>query len=105
MHQIFIDKFIIPESSLDEFSERMNYNREFIKKISGFVQDKVYKSIDEQGNSLIITIAEWEDELSLTKAKELVQNEYKRINFNPPEFMSKLNVKMERGTYQEIDTY
>lgn len=105
MHQIFIDKFIIPESSLDEFSERMNYNREFIKKISGFVQDKVYKSIDEQGNSLIITIAEWEDELSLTKAKELVQNEYKRINFNPPEFMSKLNVKMERGTYQEIDSY
>lgn len=105
MHQIFIDKFIIPESSFNEFSERMNYNREFLKKISGFIQDTVYKSVDEQGNILIITIAEWQDELSLKKAKELVQNEYKRINFNPSEFMSRLSVKMERGTYQEIDKY
>jgi len=105
MHQIFIDKFIIPKSSFDEFSERMNYNKEFIKKISGFIGDKGYKSIDEQGNILIITIAKWEDELSLKKAKEMVQNEYKRINFNPPEFMLRLNVKMERGTYQEIDKY
>ncbi|MFZ1291461.1 MAG: hypothetical protein WAR79_15305 [Melioribacteraceae bacterium] len=105
MHQIFIDKFIIPEYSFEEFSERMNYNREFIKKISGFIQDTVYKSKDEQGNILIITIAEWENEISLKKAKDLVQNEYKRINFNPPEFMTKLNVKMERGTYQEIDKY
>ncbi len=105
MHQIFIDRFIIPESSFNEFSVKMNYNREFIKKIPGFIQDTVYKSADEQGNILIITIAEWEDELSLKKAKELVQNEYKRINFNPPEFMLRLNVKMERGTYQEIDKY
>ena len=105
MHQIFIDKFTIPESSFEEFSERMNYNRNFIKNISGFIQDTVYKSKDEHGNILIITIAEWEDELSLLKAKELVQNEYQRTNFNPPEFMSKLNAKMERGTYQEIDKY
>ena len=105
MHQIFIDKFIIPESSIEEFSERMNYNRNFIKNISGFIQDTVYKSKDEQGNIMIITIAEWEDELSLHKAKGLVQKEYKRINFNPQEFMSKLNIKMERGTYKEIDKY
>lgn len=105
MRQIFIDKFTIPELSFNEFSERMNYNRAFIKKISGFIQDTVYKSRDEQGNILIITIAEWEDELSLKKAKDLVQEEYQRINFNPPEFMKRLNVKMERGTYKVIDKY
>jgi len=105
MHQIFIDKFTIPESTFKEFSERMNYNRQFLKKIPGFIQDKVYKSADEQGNILIITVAEWKDELSLKKAKELVQDEYKRINFNPAEFITKLNIKMERGTYQEIDKY
>lgn len=90
MHQIFVDKFIVPGASFDEFSERMNYNREFIRKISGFIRDKAYKSKDEQGNILIITIAEWEDELSLKNAKELVQKEYKRINFNPQEFMLRL---------------
>lgn len=105
MNQIFIDKFIIPELSFTEFSERMNYNRDFIKKISGFIRDTVYKSKDEQGNILIITIAEWKDEISLKNAKELVQNEYRRINFNPPEFMAKLNIKMERGTYRIINEY
>ena len=105
MHQIFIDKFTIPESAFKEFSERINYNRQFLKKIPGFIQDKVYKSADEHGNILIITVAEWKDVLSLNNAKEIVQNEYKRINFNPAEFITKLNIKMERGTYQERDKY
>lgn len=103
MHQIFIDKFIIPKSSFEEFFEKMNYNRQFIKQITGFIKDVVFKSLDEHGNVQIITITEWKDEESLNKAKELVQMEYKRIGFNPPEFMSRLNVKMERGTYQEIN--
>lgn len=105
MKQIFIDKFIIPENAFKEFSERMNYNRNFIKNIEGFLQDKVYKSIGEEGNIIIITIAEWKDEISLKKAKEIVQNEYSRINFNPHEMMTRLNIKMERGTFNEIKDY
>jgi hypothetical protein len=105
MKQIFIDKFVIPEDVFKEFSERMNYNRNFIKNISGFIQDNVYKSKDESGNIIIITIAEWQDEESLHKAKELVQEEYKKINFNPAEFTARLNIKMERGIFKEIDSY
>jgi hypothetical protein len=104
MRQIFIDRFILPESAWEVFAERMNYNRQFIKNIPGFIQDKAYKSMDGEGNILIITIAEWENEESLKKAKDLVQAEYARIDFNPAEFMSKLNVKMERQIYQEYFT-
>jgi heme-degrading monooxygenase HmoA len=103
--QIFIDRFVIPENAFKEFSERMNYNRSFIKNISGFIQDKVYKSIDEAGNIIIITMAEWKDEESLHAAKALVQEEYKKINFNPGEFTAKLNIKMERGIFNEISSY
>jgi uncharacterized protein YndB with AHSA1/START domain len=102
IRQIFIDKFIITESAFEEFLVRMNNNREFIKKIAGFVQDKVYKSVDEQGNILIITVTEWEDEISLKQAKDLVNEEYKRINFNPSDFLLKLNIKMERGIYTKF---
>lgn len=105
MKQIFIDKFIIPGNVFKEFSERMNYNRNFISTIEGFLQDKVYKRIDEQGNIIIITVAEWKDEISLKKAKEIVKDEYERINFNPAEMMTRLNVKMDRGTFGEIINY
>lgn len=105
MKQVFIDKFIIPENAFKEFSERMNYNRSFIKNITGFIQDKVYKGKDEAGNIIIITMAEWKDEESLLAAKALVQEEYKKINFNPAEFIAKLNIKMERGIFNEINSY
>lgn len=105
MKQVFIDKFIVPENAFKEFSDKMNYNRSFIKNISGFIQDKVYKSKDETGNIIIITIAEWKDEESLLAAKALVQEEYKKINFNPGEFTAKLNIKMERGIFNEINSY
>ena len=83
----------------------MNYNRSFIKKITGFIQDKVYKSKDEVGNIIIITMAEWKDEESLLAVKALVQEEYTKINFNPAEFTAKLNIKMERGIFNEINSY
>jgi heme-degrading monooxygenase HmoA len=102
MKQIFIDKFIIPAIAFEEFSNRMNYNRSFIKNIPGFIKDSVYKGMDDQNNIIIITIAEWQDEISLNAAKELVQSEYKKINFNPAEMMTRLNIKMERGIFNEL---
>ena len=45
MQQIFIDKFIIPASSFEEFSERMNYNRQFIKKYPGLFKIKYIKAL------------------------------------------------------------
>lgn len=99
---IFIDKFLVPENSKEEFISRMNNNRNFIENLPGFVRDDVYESADEEGNLLIVTIAIWENEYSLNKAKEEVQAEYERIGFNPAEFMERLNIKMERGTYGEL---
>ncbi|MCB9248667.1 MAG: hypothetical protein H6613_09025 [Ignavibacteriales bacterium] len=85
----------------------MNYNRNFISTIEDFyrIKFKFKKRIDEQGNIIIITVAEWKDEISLKKAKEIVKDEYERINFNPAEMMTRLNVKMDRGTFGEIINY
>lgn len=102
MKQIFIDKFKIPQNAIEEFSQRMNYNRKFLKTIPGFINDTAYEMKDENGNLNIITVAVWENEEVLKKAKELVQEEYKRIAFDPAEMMSRLNVTMERGVYKEI---
>lgn len=99
--QVFIDKFIIPESSAEEFVQRMNYNRSFIKNLPGFLEDDAYERTDESGNRIVITVAKWESEEALNKAQEAVQAEYKRIGFNPPEFLSRLHITMERAVYRE----
>jgi len=100
MQQIFIDKFMIPHNAKQEFTERMNFNRDFIKKLPGFLGDAAYERVDENGNIICITIANWESEETLNQAKIAVQAEYQRINFNPAELLTRLNITMERDIYQ-----
>lgn len=101
--QILIDKFFIPQKSLEEFNQRLTYNRNFIKNLPGFIKDEVFVQTTEDGSLTVITVATWENQESLTKAKDVVQNEYKRIGFNPVEFYQRLNIKMERGLFHHMD--
>ena len=98
----FIDKFFVPKNSIEEFNQRMNYNRNFIKGLPGFIEDKVYEQEDEEGNLNIITIAVWASQHHIDDAKNAVQSEYKRIGFNMPTFIGQLNIKHERGLYYQL---
>lgn len=95
----FVDKFFVPKNSIKEFTQRMKYNRNFIKNIHGFIRDEIFEQKNEDGNLTIITIAVWQSHDELNNAKSIVQAEYKRIDFNPVEFYQRLNIKMERGLY------
>jgi len=101
MNQIFIDKFIIPANTGTEFTDRMNYNRNFIKNLEGFINDTVYKRTDEAGNQVILTIAVWQNADALNNAKAAVQAEYQRIGFNPAALLAKWDIKMERDIFEE----
>jgi predicted ester cyclase len=96
----FVDKFIIPKKVIEEFTQRMQYNRNFIKSIPGFIKDEVIAYEDTNGDVILMTIAVWQNQDYLDKAKQLVQTEYKKINFNPKEFTERLNIKMEREIYK-----
>ena len=101
MKQIFIDKFIVPEKSKQEFLERVSINRNFIKHLNGFIKDEAYERTDENGNLIYMTIAVWENEAVLKKAKETVQAEYKKEGFNIAEMFERLHIVMERNIYKE----
>ncbi|MEO7488194.1 MAG: hypothetical protein ABIU77_13880 [Ferruginibacter sp.] len=103
MQQVLIDKIAVPANAKEAFIQRMNYNRDFIKKLTGFLKDEVYEQTDESGNLICTTIAVWENADALKKAKETVDAEYKRIGFNAAEFCERLNIKFERGIYQPMD--
>jgi hypothetical protein len=98
--QILIDHFIVPEGSKKAFYERMEINRNFIKQLPGFVEDAVYERIDEKGNLVCTTIAVWANEDAINKAREAVQAEYRRQNFNLPEMLKRLNIVIDRGIYK-----
>ena len=101
MKQIFIDKFILPANAETEFTDRMNYNRNFIKNLDGFINDTVYKRTDEAGNLIILTIATWQNAEALINAKAAVQADYQRIGFSPATLLAKWDIKMERDIFEE----
>ena len=97
----FIDKFVVPMNAQEEFMERVKINRSFIRTLPGFVEDHAYERKDENGDLIFITIAVWENEEFVKKAKEVVQAEYKRQGFNMPQFLEQLHITMDRGLYKE----
>jgi len=103
MKQIFIDKFTVPEKSKQEFLERVRINRNFIKHLNGFIKDDAYERTDDNGNLIYMTIAVWENEAVLKKAKEIVQAEYKKEGFNISEMFERLHIVMERNIYKEAE--
>lgn len=98
--RIFIDRFEVPQESKAEFIERMNINRNLIKNLPGFVEDAVYERNDELGNLICVTVAVWESEEAIKKAREAVQAAYKKEGFNLQAMLERLNITMvERGVY------
>lgn len=103
MQVCFIDKFFIPKNSINEFKQKMKYNRIFVNTISGYVKSDAFEQLDSEGNLTIMTITVWENQEYLDQSKVLVQAEFKRINFNPAELYQRLNVKLERGLYKKLN--
>lgn len=97
----FIDKFFVPAIAVRSFEERMKINRDFIKTLPGFINDEVYRQFDGNRNLRSITIAKWESEEALSKAKEAVQAEYKKQNFDPAKMFEELGIMLDRAIYKK----
>ncbi len=59
--------------------------------------------VDENGNLICVTIAMWENEEVLKKAKDTVQEEYKKQGFNMPEMLGRLYITFDRGIYTKME--
>lgn len=98
----FVDRFTMPQSSVQEFTEKMEVNRRLIRKLPGFIQDQILVREDNDGRTVILTIAAWDNQASLDNAKKIVQDEYKKSGFHPQEFYRKLHIQMERETFRYL---
>jgi predicted ester cyclase/heme-degrading monooxygenase HmoA len=98
----FIDKFFVPKAAINEFQERVKINRDFIKTLPGFIEDAAYEYTDNEGNLICVTVALWQSQEALNKAKEAVQEFYKKDGFNPSEMLQRLQITADRGIYTQI---
>lgn len=98
----FVDRFVVPPDSRDAFITRMQLNRRFIRTLPGFIHDTVYEGRDATGKILILTIAVWKNEACLQQAKAAVQAAYKEEGFDPPAFMERLHITMDRAQYKRL---
>jgi predicted ester cyclase len=98
----FIDRFFVPAAAIKEFQERVKINRDFIKKLPGFIEDVAYEYSDNEGNLICVTVALWESREALNNAKEAVQAQYKKEGFDAAAMFKRLNITADRGIYTQI---
>lgn len=99
----FIDKFFVPAAAKKEFYERMRINRVFIRTLPGFIGDAAYEYTDGDDNLICVTVAQWESRDALNKARETVQGEYRKQEFDPAAMFKRLNIVADRGIYSAVE--
>lgn len=98
----FIDKFLVPPAAVQAFHERMKINRTFIKQLPGFLEDAAYEYTDDKGNTVCVTIAQWQNREALNKARVSVQAEYAKQGFDMPAFLQQWQITVDRGVYTQL---
>ncbi len=99
--KILIDKFIIPQSAKKEFDVRVKINRDFIKTLPGFMEDSAYHRTDENSDFILVTVAIWENDDAIKKAKEAVRAKYQKEDFDMQGMLNRLGITMDRGIYEK----
>ncbi|UYQ94327.1 hypothetical protein MKQ68_04380 [Chitinophaga horti] len=98
----FIDKFIVPKASVTAFIKQVEINRRFIAQLPGYIRGEAFESSDSESNVTIITIAVWQNQQLLDDAKLSVQQEFKRLGFDPVPFYQRLQVQVERKIFYPL---
>jgi hypothetical protein len=99
-YKVNIGKIIVPKDAIQEFRKQASVTPKFLKNLAGYVNGDYYEMYDEAGNLLLMSIVTWENESYYKNAQIELKKYYEQINFNRMEFIKRLNVSVEYGTYE-----
>ncbi len=98
-----IDRFVVPDAARAEFIGRVRMTHAVLRQQPGFVRDALLEHPGEApGESIILTIAEWQNLAVTVGARAAVQALHIREKFDPQELMARLGIKAELGTYRPL---
>jgi heme-degrading monooxygenase HmoA len=97
-----VDKFAVPAEGRDEFLAAVARTHELLRKQDGFLQDLILEQLSGPGIFNFVTLAEWTAPEAIERASRAVADLHKQIGFDRQEFMSRLGVKADIGTYKRL---
>lgn len=102
MRKAVIDKFVIPNTSREEFFLRGRITRELIAGLPGLISMSAYSR--EEGEVFhFLTVALRESEEAVAKAGEAILASLRREGFDNVAFFKRLGITLERAVYDEAN--
>ena len=104
-HIYRVDKFVVPDSSREEFLTRAHAIRDVLRRQEGFVGDRSLEKIAGPGEFNIVTIVEWKSQEHIEAAKSAVAALLKQTGFDPKEMYQRLDIRADIAFYKQIDAH
>jgi quinol monooxygenase YgiN len=97
--RVKLDNFSVPAAARAEFLAATARNFAFIRTQPGFLGHLVFEKLSGPSAFTIATIAAWESEDAIARAKTAVGAYYRQIGFDPAAFMAQHGIRGEIGDY------
>lgn len=94
-----IDKFHVPEASLDEFLTKVRETHEVLNHLDGILTNDVAQLTDGESNFNVVTAVKWTDRSAHDAAGRLMAERARSSGFDRAAFWERLGVQADLGIY------
>jgi heme-degrading monooxygenase HmoA len=98
-----IDRFVVPDESLDEFLAGLPRTHDLLHEQPGFEYDLVLRGERSAGTTRVITLVAWADDAAFAGARKVVAARHEEIGFTPADTFARLGIDAELGVYEPLD--
>lgn len=102
-HIFRVDRFHVPAAARDEFLRRVSDTHQLLANQRGFVRDYLLEQPAGQDGFTLVTMAEWESQDAVERAREAVGAMHRQTGFDPRELFGRLGIKAEMGSFRTVD--
>ncbi|MCU1666169.1 MAG: haloalkane dehalogenase [Pseudonocardia sp.] len=97
-----VDRFVVPETALDEFMAGVRRTHRLLEQQPGFVYDLLLEGESSAGTRAVVTLAAWTDDAALAEARTVVRDLHEQTHFSPQETFTRLGITAEIGNYSPL---
>lgn len=102
-HVFRVDRFNVPREARDEFLRRIRNTHKLLATQRGFVRDVLLEQSAGPEEINVVTMAEWESQDDIERAREAVAELHRQLGFDPREMFGRLRIRAELGNYRPLD--
>ncbi|MCL2534651.1 MAG: antibiotic biosynthesis monooxygenase [Nocardiaceae bacterium] len=94
-----IDKFHVPESSLDEFLAKVRETDEVLGRLDGIVANDVVQLRQGESRFNVVTVVKWRNRSAHDSAGQVMAERARTSGFDRAAFWERLGVEADLGVY------